>query len=149
MSVRLPLRTAQAVTASPNIGAVQVPAAAPLRVLIVDDNRDSADSLGMLFELMGHDVRIAYDGPHALEIARDFTAHAALIDLAMPKMDGYAVLAALRTLPGFSNTLYAAMTGFGHARDFAQTRSAGFEAHLVKPVELKKFEALLLRAQNR
>ena len=149
LSVRLPLRTAQAVTASPNIAAVQVPAAAPLRVLIVDDNRDSADSLGMLFELMGHDVRIAYDGPHALEIARDFTAHAALIDLAMPKMDGYAVLAALRTLPGFSNTLYAAMTGFGHARDFAQTRSAGFEAHLVKPGELNKFEALLLRAQNR
>ncbi|CAG4889234.1 PAS domain-containing hybrid sensor histidine kinase/response regulator [Paraburkholderia saeva] len=150
LSVRLPLATARATPVSPEtVDVAREPAAAPLRVLIVDDNRDSADSLGTLLELMGHDVRVAYDGPHALEIARDFTAQAALIDLAMPKMDGYAVMAALRALPGFDTTLYAAMTGFGHASDFAQTRAAGFEAHLVKPVELAKFETLLLRAQNR
>ncbi|MGF6776746.1 hybrid sensor histidine kinase/response regulator [Paraburkholderia sp. GAS334] len=149
LTVSLPLRGDRPAAAPLAPADTQQPAAAPRRVLIVDDNRDSADSLGMLLELMGHDVRIAYDGPQALDIARSFTAHAALIDIAMPKMDGFAVIAALRALPGFDNTLYAAMTGFGHENDVEQTREAGFEAHLVKPVELAKFEELLLRAQNR
>jgi len=118
-------------------------------VLVVDDNRDSADSLAMLLELLGHDVHIAYDGAQAIEMAHRFMPKVALIDIAMPKMDGYAVLAALRAMPGFSDTLFAAMTGFGHESDLARTRNAGFDAHLVKPVELAKFEELLGQADAR
>jgi len=121
--------------------------AAPLHILVVDDNRDSADSLAMLLGLMGHDVRIAYDGTQALELAHRFTPHIALIDIAMPEMDGYQVLAALTTIPAFADTLFAAMTGFGLESDIARTRDAGFHAHLVKPVEMEKFEALLVQAE--
>ncbi|AXL51001.1 hybrid sensor histidine kinase/response regulator [Paraburkholderia caffeinilytica] len=122
---------------------------APLRILLVDDNRDSADSLAMLLELKGHKVRIAYDGPQALAVASSLAPHLALIDLAMPRMDGYATLAALREMPALTGTVFAAMTGFGHASDRERTQSAGFDAHLVKPVELPLFEALLEQAEAR
>ncbi|MFM0045806.1 PAS domain S-box protein [Paraburkholderia sediminicola] len=121
----------------------------PLRILLVDDNRDSADSLAMLLQLKGHEVRIAYDGPQALEVAPRLAPHLALIDLAMPKMDGYATLAALREMPALAGTVFAAMTGFGHASDREQTRVAGFDTHLVKPVELALFDALLEQAEAR
>ncbi|MFM0641803.1 PAS domain S-box protein [Paraburkholderia metrosideri] len=121
----------------------------PLRILLVDDNRDSADSLAMLLQLKGHEVRIAYDGPQALEAAPRLAPHLALIDLAMPKMDGYATLAALRKMPALAGTVFAAMTGFGHASDREQTRAAGFDTHLVKPVELALFDALLEQAEAR
>ncbi|SOE73823.1 PAS/PAC sensor hybrid histidine kinase [Burkholderia sp. OK233] len=124
-------------------------AVSPLRILLVDDNRDSADSLAMLLELKGHEVRIAYDGPQALAVAPRLAPHLALIDLAMPKMDGYATLEALRAMPALADTVFAAMTGFGHASDRERTRSAGFDTHLVKPVELALFEALLEQAEAR
>ncbi len=122
---------------------------APLRILLVDDNRDSADSLAMLLELKGHEVRIAYEGEQALHIAPRFVPHLAVIDLAMPKMDGYATLAALRRMPELAETMYAAMTGFGHASDRERTREAGFHAHLVKPVELALFDQLLAQVEAR
>jgi PAS domain S-box-containing protein len=121
----------------------------PLRILLVDDNRDSADSLAMLLELKGHEVRIAYAGEQALQIAPRFSPHLALIDIAMPKMDGYATLAAMRALPAMTRTMYAAMTGFGHASDLDRTRQAGFHAHLVKPVEIAVLDALLAKADGR
>lgn len=122
---------------------------APLRILLVDDNRDSADSLAMLLELKGHELRIAYEGEQALHIAPRFVPHLAVIDLAMPKMDGYATLAALRRMPELAETMYAAMTGFGHASDRERTREAGFHAHLVKPVELALFDQLLAQVEAR
>ncbi|MGF6998507.1 hybrid sensor histidine kinase/response regulator [Paraburkholderia sp. GAS32] len=124
-------------------------AVSTLRILLVDDNRDSADSLAMLLELKGHEVRIAYDGQQALAVAPRLAPHLALIDLAMPRMDGYATLEALRAMPALSDTVFAAMTGFGHASDRERTQSAGFHAHLVKPVELALFEALLEQAETR
>ncbi len=120
-----------------------------MRILLVDDNRDSADSLAMLLELKGHEVRIAYDGEQAIQVAPRFVPHLAVIDIAMPKMDGYATLAALREMPELADTVYAAMTGFGHASDRERTREAGFDAHLVKPVELALFEALLAQVEAR
>lgn len=122
---------------------------APLRILLVDDNRDSADSLAMLLELKGHDVRIAYEGEQALEVAPRFAPHLAVIDIAMPKMDGYATIAALREMPKLADTTYAAMTGFGHATDRERTREAGFHTHLVKPVELALFDTLLAEVEAR
>jgi PAS domain S-box-containing protein len=121
----------------------------PLRILLVDDNRDSADSLAMLLQLKGHVVRIAYEGAQALDVAPRFVPHLAVIDIAMPKMDGYATLAALHNIPALADTIYAAMTGFGHASDRERTREAGFDAHLVKPVELALFEELLAQTELR
>ncbi|MBB5465849.1 PAS domain S-box-containing protein [Paraburkholderia sp. CI2] len=147
-TLSLPLASAQSDTAeSGTINAA--PHVQPLRILLVDDNRDSADSLAMLLELKGHEVRIAYEGEQALQISPRFSPHLALIDLAMPKMDGYATLAAMRALPEMSRTMYAAMTGFGHASDLDRTRHAGFHAHLVKPVEMVVLDALLAKADGR
>ncbi|MBB5457243.1 PAS domain S-box protein [Paraburkholderia sp. Cpub6] len=147
-TLSLPLASAQSDTAeSGTINAS--PHVQPLRILLVDDNRDSADSLAMLLELKGHEVRIAYEGEQALQISPRFSPHLALIDLAMPKMDGYATLAAMRALPEMSRTMYAAMTGFGHASDLDRTRNAGFHAHLVKPVEMVVLDALLAKADGR
>ncbi|MEX3809502.1 PAS domain S-box protein [Paraburkholderia sp. BR13439] len=146
-TLSLPL-SAQSDTAES--GAINAaPHVQPLRILLIDDNRDSADSLAMLLELKGHEVRIAYEGEQALQIAPRFSPHLALIDLAMPKMDGYATLAAMRALPEMARTMYAAMTGFGHASDLDRTRSAGFHAHLVKPVEMAVLDALLTKADGR
>ncbi|MFM0740605.1 PAS domain S-box protein [Paraburkholderia xenovorans] len=124
-------------------------AGTPLRILLVDDNRDSADSLAMLLELKGHDVRIAYDGMQAVELAPRVAPHLAVIDIAMPKMDGYATIAALREMPALKDTLFAAMTGFGQSSDRERTQAAGFHAHLVKPVEFALLEALLADAEAR
>jgi PAS domain S-box-containing protein len=121
----------------------------PLRILLVDDSHDSADSLAMLLELKGHEVRIAYGGEQALESAPRFVPQLAVIDIAMPRMDGYATLAALRVMPELAGTMFVAMTGFGHASDRERTRAAGFHAHLVKPVELAQFDALLAQAEAR
>ncbi|MEX3964714.1 PAS domain S-box protein [Paraburkholderia sp. EG286B] len=121
----------------------------PLRVLVVDDNRDSADSLAMLLELKGHDVRVAYSAAHACEEVDGFTPDAALIDIAMPEIDGYATLRALRALPPLKHTLFAAMTGFGQAADIELTHEAGFEMHLVKPVDVTLFDEVLALAAAR
>ncbi|MFM0734431.1 PAS domain S-box protein [Paraburkholderia sediminicola] len=147
-TLSLPLAEAPAESQSDQADAA-ANAVSPLRILLVDDNRDSADSLAMLLQLKGHEVRIAYDGAQALEAAPRLAPHVALIDLAMPKMDGYATLAALREMPALARTVFAAMTGFGHASDREQTRAAGFDAHLVKPVELALFDALLAQAEAR
>ncbi|EDZ97830.1 PAS/PAC sensor hybrid histidine kinase [Burkholderia sp. H160] len=147
-TLSLPLAAAQSETTES--GTITIAAdVQPLRILLIDDNRDSADSLAMLLELKGHEVRIAYEGEQALQIAPRFTPHLALIDIAMPKMDGYATLAAMRALPEMSRTMYAAMTGFGHASDLDRTRKAGFHAHLVKPVEMTVLDALLAKADGR
>ncbi|MFL9862983.1 PAS domain S-box protein [Paraburkholderia fungorum] len=144
----LPLAAAPSETQSDQAGVTEG-VVSPLRILLVDDNRDSADSLAMLLELKGHEVRIAYDGAQALDVAPRLVPHLALIDLAMPKIDGFATLAGLREMPALAGTVFAAMTGFGHADDRERTRAAGFDAHLVKPVELALFEGLLERAQAR
>lgn len=106
------------------------------RVLLVDDNRDAADSMSILLEMSGHEVTTAYDGMEAIHAAARVRPDVALIDLAMPGMDGFAVIHALRGMPALSGTRYVALTGFGQASDRAETAAAGFDVHLVKPVEL-------------
>nr|WP_315597098.1 PAS domain S-box protein [uncultured Cupriavidus sp.] len=107
------------------------------RVLLVDDNRDAADSMSILLEMSGHEVTIAYDGMEAIHAAARVRPDIALIDLAMPGMDGFAVIHALRGMPALANTRYVALTGFGQTSDREQTAAAGFDTHLVKPVELE------------
>ncbi|AMR81197.1 PAS domain-containing hybrid sensor histidine kinase/response regulator [Cupriavidus nantongensis] len=118
------------------------------RILLVDDNRDAADSLAMLLEMCGHEVTIAYDGSEALHVAPRCRPHIALIDLAMPGMDGFEVVRAMRGVAGTEATRFVALTGFGQPTDRQQTEAAGFDAHLVKPVELETLFSTIARLRQ-
>jgi len=113
-----------------------------LRVLVVDDNRDSADSLALLLKLRGHETRACYDGRSALEAARELRPQAVLLDLSMPELDGFEVCRSLRA-EGFHDTLIIALTGYGQGADRARSLAGGFDAHLVKPVEPELVAKLL------
>jgi PAS domain S-box-containing protein len=141
--VRLPT-TAPAPAAEEKLVASAVAATAHgLRVLLVDDNADSADGLGLLLELQGHEIRVAYDGPTALETARQFRPHVALLDIGMPSMDGYELGRRLHATPETKDVLLVAMTGWGQDEDHRKSREAGFAHHLVKPFEPAVLEKLL------
>ncbi len=115
-----------------------------LRVLVVDDNEDSAESLGILLRMEGHDVRLAHDGPSALVTAREHRPEVVLLDIGLPAgMDGYEVARRMRPEPGFESSLIVAVTGFGQEEDRRRAAHAGFDAHLVKPVDLKQLARLL------
>ena len=113
--------------------------------MVVDDNRDSADSTTAILRVLGNQVECAYSGSAALELARHFQAHVVLLDLAMPGMDGFETLRQLRGIPGMERTFGIAMTGFGNQDDKRRTQEAGFDAHLIKPVEL---DALIQRLND-
>jgi CheY-like chemotaxis protein len=105
------------------------------RVLVVDDNRDTAESLGELLSALGHEVRVAYDGAGALEVAASgFGPEVALLDLGLPGMDGYQLAGALRERVPAVRLI--AITGYGQDQDRARASAAGFDRHLVKPVDL-------------
>lgn len=114
-----------------------------LRVLVVDDNQDSAESLALLLGFSGHAAEVAHDGSTALEIAERQRPQLVLLDLGMPKMNGYEVCRALRKRDWAGSTRIAAVTGWGQDEDRRRTREAGFDAHLVKPVSLPALMSLL------
>lgn len=147
MVVRLPLLTGpgakEAGAGAPAPARQMETAAEPLRILIVDDNEDSAESLAVLMELAGHEVRTAFEGLSALEEARTFRPDAVLLDIGMPKLDGYEVARRLRQEPGMDGVLLLAMTGYGQEEDRRRSREAGFDHHLVKPVDLNQLRGLL------
>jgi PAS domain S-box-containing protein len=138
--VRLP--AADAVAAAEPAGAPQ-PAPAGRRVLVVDDNRDAAESMAALLQLLGHDVRVATDGPSAIARAVESRPDIVLCDIGLPLMDGYQVVAELRARPGFAATRFVALTGYGREEDMKRSRAAGFDAHLVKPADLATLTAVL------
>jgi CheY-like chemotaxis protein len=119
------------------------------RVLVVDDNRDSADSATSILRLLGNQVESAYSGQAAVEVAKRFPADVVLLDLAMPDLDGFKTLALLRAIPGREQVYAIAMTGFGSQDDKRKTVAAGFDAHLTKPVELDALIELLNQARER
>ena len=114
-------------------------------VLIVDDNVSAASSLAMLVDLWGHPCLVAHDGPHALELASNHRPGIVLLDIGLPLMDGYEVARRLRVTPGVERSLVVAMTGYGQEEDRRRSREAGFDHHLVKPVDLDALERLLAR----
>jgi PAS domain S-box-containing protein len=116
------------------------------RVLIVDDNRDSAETMAQLLEAWGYRTRCAYEGRTAYQLAREWRPHAILLDLGLPEMDGYEVMQRLREGGQLQDTVVAAMTGYGSEEDKGRTRAAGFAGHLVKPVDLTELRGLLSRA---
>jgi CheY-like chemotaxis protein len=109
------------------------------RVLVVDDNRDSAESLAALLGMLGHEVDQAYDGPAALATARTRFPDLVLLDIGMPGMSGHEVARQIRAEPALLGTTLIALTGYGSAEDRHESRAAGFDGHLVKPID---FEAL-------
>jgi signal transduction histidine kinase/ActR/RegA family two-component response regulator len=106
------------------------------RILVVDDNADAAELLSDALQTMGHETRIAFDGPSAIEATAAFEPHVALLDLGLPVMDGYELAEQLRSGPCTPRLI--AVTGYGQERDRARSRASGFEAHVVKPVDVEQ-----------
>jgi two-component system, sensor histidine kinase len=115
------------------------------RILIVDDNIDAADSLGVMLSYTGHDIQVVYSGRDALVKAREFAPDTVILDLGMPEMDGYAVARAVRSDPSLHRVQLIALSGYGQAEDRRRTSEAGFDEHLVKPVVLDVLAAALKR----
>jgi CheY-like chemotaxis protein len=110
--------------------------ARPVRILIVDDNEDAAHSLALVLRLEGHEVCTARDGEEAIRLLDEFVPEAAVLDIGLPKMDGYALAEALRADPRTRAIALVALTGYGRGPDRRRALGAGFDEHLVKPVEL-------------
>jgi CheY-like chemotaxis protein len=121
----------------------------PMRVLIVDDNTDLAYLMSMLVQKCGHEVQVAYDGPAALKIAAALHPDVALVDIAMPQMDGLCVARQLRRSGMFDDCLLIAVTGYGDAAHHALGMQAGFDHYMVKPVAFRTLVELLQLARNR
>jgi CheY-like chemotaxis protein len=119
----------------------------PLRVLIADDNLDSAESLGMLLDLAGHQVLLAHNGADALALAADNLPDVALLDIGMPGMDGYQVAAAIRRESWGSKLTLVAITGWGQDDDKRRAQAAGFDHHLTKPMDGAALESILAGAR--
>jgi PAS domain S-box-containing protein len=113
------------------------------RVLVVDDNEDAADLLSDFLRGVGHEVAIAHDGPQALEMLRSFPAEIGLLDLGLPGMDGFELARRIREQRGSSVRHLVALTGYGQERDRDASRSAGFDRHLTKPVDLEDLAAII------
>jgi CheY-like chemotaxis protein len=113
------------------------------RLLVVDDNRDAAESMSMLLELWGHEVVCAFDGRTALETAAKYHPDAVFLDIGLPGMDGYEVAERLRELPQSAGAILIAITGYGQDEDRRRSRTAGINHHLVKPVAPETLHGLL------
>jgi signal transduction histidine kinase len=118
------------------------------RVLIVDDNRDSAESLAALLDLWGHETHAVHDGPAAVAAARDLKPELVLLDIGLPGMDGYAVARALRADPGGRDLVLVALTGLGLEEDRRRALEAGFDAHATKPVDVDILRDLMQRTRT-
>jgi CheY-like chemotaxis protein len=119
------------------------PVAARSRVLIADDNRDAADSLSMLLELAGHEVRVAHLGRAALSLAQAFRPDVALLDIGMPDLSGYEVARELRREPWGQGIMLIALTGWGQEKDRQEALEAGFNQHVTKPIDPDQIETLI------
>lgn len=117
--------------------------ASQVRVLIADDNRDAADTLALLLKIKGYDVRSAYDGKEAFEIASQFFPAVAVLDIGMPVSNGFQTAQAMRKQPWGEHMILIAATGWGEASDRQKTREAGFDHHLVKPLDSTKLLEIL------
>lgn len=118
------------------------------RILVVDDNRDAAETLGMMLSLMGHDIKTAFDGPAALDAADEFRPEIVLLDIGLPTMNGYEVCRRMRRQAWSSDAMIVALTGWGQEEDRRRSEDAGFDHHVVKPVEVSELVLLLARGKS-
>ncbi len=119
------------------------PAPDGLRILIVDDNRDFAELLAESLTAFGHATRVTHDGPTALRVAAEFEPEVAVLDLGLPAMDGYELARRLHAIPGLAELPLVAVSGYGQESDRRRSRDAGFDDHLVKPIEVERLDQLL------
>ena len=115
----------------------------PRRIVVADDNEDSAESFAMLLSFSGHEVRVAHDGAAALDAVSDFRPDVAFLDIGMPGLTGYEVAEAVRAEPWGSEVTLIAVTGWGQPDDRLRARTAGFDRHLIKPIDPAEVDRLL------
>jgi PAS domain S-box-containing protein len=127
----------------PHGGRTNVQEAAPLRILVVDDNQDAAAMIAMLLDALGHHVMVEHSSSKALERVMQDPPQVCVLDIGLPEMDGLALARRLRAQPATANALLIAVTGYGQDQDRRQTKAAGFDHHLVKPVDIKQLSAIL------
>jgi PAS domain S-box-containing protein len=147
-TLRLPLSRSREVDAAAT--GVRAPRGEPLRILLVEDNADAAEMLGSLLELQGHDVRIAYEGISAVEMAREFLPEVVISDLGLPgELDGYGVARSVRDMPELASSYLIALSGYASEDTRRRAREAGFHQHFAKPASLGELErALRARRQG-
>lgn len=145
-TVRLPLVSPESEVTSPMAQTESSSHPDQLQVLVVDDNTDAAESLGVLLDIEGHAAHIAHTGAEALQVAQSQSLDVVFLDIGLPDMTGYDVAKRLRMLPNMQKTLLVALTGWGTQDDRQRTRDAGFDRHLTKPAELPAVEELLRAA---
>jgi two-component system CheB/CheR fusion protein len=144
--VRLPMVSPSAGEPRSSSESTSQPVAArqrPRRILIVEDNVDAAEALGLLVRSLGDEIAVARDGPTALTLAAQFLPDIALVDVGLPGMDGYELARRLRAEPNYADLYLVAMTGYGREEDRIAARAAGFNFHLVKPTEVDTLQAVL------
>jgi CheY-like chemotaxis protein len=144
--VRLPLAEEVSTPAEEREPPRDRAAGRPLQILVADDSVDAATSLGMLLELHGHEVRISHDGAAAVAAVAEARPDVVLLDIGMPRMNGYEAARHIRAMPGGDSIRLVAVTGWGQAEDRRRTREAGFDAHVTKPVAFEELQQLLVAA---
>jgi CheY-like chemotaxis protein len=142
--VRLPAATTETSDDAPAPTAPKLAQATrSRRVLVVDDNVDAASLLAELCQMMGHEVKVAHDGPQALTTLESFAPEIAVLDIGLPVMDGYTLGRELRTRMGAQTPILIALTGYGQDEDRRRSETAGFRLHLVKPVDAENLTVLV------
>jgi CheY-like chemotaxis protein len=145
-TVRLPIATPIGDLPAARQTPKPLPAAEALRILVVDDNIDAADSLAMLLSLRGHETHLAHTGEAAVADAREFKPHVAFVDIGLPDVSGYEVARRMRAEATVGTPLtLIALTGWGSEEDRRRARAAGFDNHFVKPVDIDKLADVLTR----
>ncbi len=139
--VRLPM--AAAPEPSPVVAAEAGPNGSSLRVMVVDDSVDTAETVAMLLKVWGHDVRMVHDGPSVLQAALDYRPQVVLMDIGLPGLDGCGVATLLRRQPELSGVVLVAMTGYGQESDRQRSLDAGFDHHMVKPADFRIVQQIL------
>lgn len=114
-----------------------------MNILIVDDDKDSAMTLGWLVEMLGQDYKLAHSGQEALDVAPDYNPTLVLMDISLPGMTGYEACQKMRENPALANTVIAAQTGWGEEQHRQKSKEAGFDHHLVKPISVASLQELL------
>ncbi len=142
--VRLPLLVAPTSAAELEPAPALTTSTQARRILVADDNEDSAESLSTMLELLGHKVEMAHDGADAVEVAKTFLPELVFLDLGMPRMNGYDAARLIRSLPGCNGVVLVALTGWGQEEDKRRSQEAGFDFHIVKPIDFTVVEKLLV-----
>ena len=144
--IRLPLSDSEPVAAVTHVPGTHRGTKIEGRALVVDDNLDAAELLCEALDELGYTTRVAHDVETALVAALEFEPHLALLDIGLPRIDGYELARQLRASAVTAATRLVALTGYGQESDFERSREAGFDEHIVKPIDLKTLREILERA---